>query len=376
MLQEMRYIEQELLPMLRERKAKQDAAARTQLNQWAGKRGVCSLMLGLDADSVPELKMLPAYNLEEIHYDIEKMFVNELRSAIGVALAEGDGVPSVRANVGCGCINTLLGGVKQTFYPDKMPWLHERIAPDVLMELTKADITESEEFKFGLECMRYMKRQLEGTGIQVYPMDIQGPVDMAHLWLGNDFFYDVYDEPELVHHALQLAVECDEYAFNKCLEIIRPEEFVAHYNCLALPADKPMKISEDTSTLLCGEHLEEYMQPYTAQLFDRVGGGYIPYCGDNKFLLPIVTAFEHSCIGMNFGNPERHDFAKLFPELNKRGKSYISTGGAPFLSEEIVREACAEDGSFHMFFRMNCSRDEQQKLLEARDRFVENALKG
>lgn len=376
MLQEMHFIEQELLPMLRERKADKDAAAARQLAQWAGKRGACSLMLSLPANDVPYLQQLPQYDLEEIHYDMEKMFVRELRAALCVALSDGDGVPSVRANVGCGCINTLLGGIRQNFFPDKMPWLQQRIPPEVLMSLTKDDIVDSDEFKYGLACMRFMKQMLEGTGIGVYPMDIQGPIDMAHLWLGDDFFYDVYDEPELVHHALQLAVDCAEYAFKKCLEIIQPDDYVCHYNCIVLPAATPAKISEDTSTLLSGAHIKEYMLPYTRQLFEKLGGGYIHYCGDNKFLLPEVIEFGSNTIGMNLGNPERHDFAQLLPALIEKRKCYLTTGGAPYPNEEILRHACAEDGSFHFFFCMECPKSEQSRILETRDAMVETILRG
>ncbi len=377
MLEEMKYIDEELLPLLRERKKERESAAKRQLDQWAGKPGVCSLMLSLPAEDNPHLRYLPQYDLEEIHYDVEKMFVSELRSALSVALSKGDGVPSVRANVGCGCVSTLLGGIKQLFFRDKMPWLQERIEPERLMAMTKDDIEESKEFKFGLECMRFMKEKLEGTGIEVYPMDIQGPIDMAHLWLGDDFFYDLYDDPELVHHALQLAVDCDEYAFRKCLEIIQPKGHLAHYNCLVLPLDKPVKISEDTSTLLSQAHIKEYMRPYTEQLLNRLGGGYIHFCGSNPHLLPEVVGFGETVIGLNLGNPERYDFETLLPELIRNKKCYVSTGnGLPNLSESLLRAACGEDGSFHVFLRAECKKDEQQRLLDARDEMIEAILRG
>ena len=374
MLPEMRYIERELLPRLRERKAEKDRAAARQLSQWNGERGMCSLMLGLDEASVPELANLPRYDLEEIHYDPEKMFVSELRSALPVAFADGDGVPSVRANVGCGCVNTLTGGLGQTFFPDRMPWLLQHYGPDALAALTAEDISDSAQFAYGLECMRLMKEELEGTCVEVYPMDIQGPVDMAHLWLGNDFFYDVYDEPELVHHALSLAVECDTYAFRKCLEIIHPADHLAHYNCVVLPASAPLKLSEDTSTLLCADHIREYMLPYTRELLERFGGGYIHFCGSNPFLLPEVLGMDRRMTGLNLGNPARHDFASVLPELAARGRQYISTGGAPYPDRGTVRQACAPDGSFHMFFRVTCKKEEQARLLDARDEYVRGAL--
>lgn len=374
MLPEMHYIENELLPMLRERKQKQEEKAERQLSQWAGKPGVCSLLLSISADDIPEMKYLPNYDLEEIHYDVEKMFVAGLKGALPVAMADGDAVPSIRANVGVGCVNTLLGGLKQSFFPDKMPWLLEHLTADQMNELQFEDMNESPEFRFGMECMRFMKEKLAGTGIEVFPIDIQGPVDLAHLWLGNEFFYLLYDEPETVHHALDLAVKCDTYAFEKCLEIIKPERYVCHYNSLVLPKDKPIKISEDTSTLLSKSHIEEYMIPYTKRLFEHFGGGYIHYCGDNRHLLPIAVQFPLS-IGLNFGNPERHNFNEVLPELGKNGKSYLAMGTLRNDYDELVKAARKEDGSFNIFLGYSCRRDEQEAVLEKHRKRIDAAMK-
>ncbi len=360
MLPEMRYIEGELLPMLRERAAKHEKSARRQLSQWKGGKGVCSLLLHVT--DAPEMMKLPVYDNEEIHYDAEKMFVSQLRAALSSALADGDAVPSVRANVGCGALCTLYGGLKQTFFPDKMPWLLEHLTAEQIMELTAESIEESPEFKMGIEQMKYMKEMLRGTGIGLYPMDLQGPIDMAHLLLGNEFFYLVYDEPEIIHHALELSVAADVYGMKKSFEIIEPGEWVCHYNELVLPAETPLKISEDTSTLLCEEHLTEYMKPYTERLLAEFGGGYIHYCGDNRHLLKIAPHLKNS-IGLNFGNPERHDPAAVLGELGGLGKFYYGRF-ADLTPAEQARLSRKEDGSYNMFVQHSCRRDEQARVIE------------
>ena len=177
MLDEMKYIESELLPMLRERAQKHEASAQKQLRQWKHEKGVCSLLLHVtDAE---EAKRLPNYDNYDIHYDDEKMFVSQLKGALSAALADGDAVPSVRANVGCGAINTLYGGLKQEFFHDKMPWLLKHLTAEEVMEIAEEQISESEEFARGLQQMRYMKKMLEGTGIELYPMDLQGPMNSS-----------------------------------------------------------------------------------------------------------------------------------------------------------------------------------------------------
>ena len=86
MLPEMRYIENELLPMLRERAPKFEANAQKQLRQWSGEKGICSLLLHVDSE---EAARLPNYDNYEIHYDLEKMFVSELKGALSAAMAGG-----------------------------------------------------------------------------------------------------------------------------------------------------------------------------------------------------------------------------------------------------------------------------------------------
>lgn len=359
MLPEMRYIENELLPMLRERAPKFEANAQKQLRQWNGEKGVCSLILHVGSE---EAARLPSYNNYEIHYDPEKMFVNELKGALSAAMADGDAVPSVRANVGCAALCTLYGGLSSTFYTDKMPWLLKHLTHEEIEEIVVENIEESPEFKAGLEQMKFMKEMLKGTGIGVYPMDLQGPIDMAHLFMGDDFFYDLYDEPELVHKALEMALKAEIYGMEKCFEIIEPKDYVCHYNGLVLPADKPLKISEDTSTLLSKEHLEEFMKPYTERLFAHFGGGYIHYCGDNKHLLELAPTFKQS-IALNFGNPERHDPKSVLENLGKVGQCYY--GSFPQISVvEFARLGKRENGWNNAVISTGCKKEDQAKLIE------------
>jgi hypothetical protein len=108
MLPEMYYVQQELLPMLRERAGDYRARAQKQLRQWRHEKGVVSVLLSLD--HVPQQDLLPKYDLKEIHDDPEKMFISQLRSALCTAFAQGDAVPSVRAKCGCGAFCTMHGG--------------------------------------------------------------------------------------------------------------------------------------------------------------------------------------------------------------------------------------------------------------------------
>ena len=114
------------------------------------------------------------------------------RQALGCVIAKNGAVPSVRANMGCGIFPTLFG-ISQNLYEDKMPWVREHLPKERLQKMGPEDIKLSDEFKAGLEHMAYMAQELKDTGCFVYPMDVQGAFDMAHIVLGDDIFYEIYD---------------------------------------------------------------------------------------------------------------------------------------------------------------------------------------
>ncbi len=355
---DMRYIESELLPMLRERGDYRDRIDR-QLAQWRGGRGVCSLLLSVD--DVPEADRLPVYDNEGIHFDPYKMFVNGLRDALKTALAPGDAVPSMRANVGCGAFCSMLGGLEQTYYPDKMPWLTRHLTHDTLAAMTANDITLSDEMARGLEQMEYMSEILEGTGIELFPMDLQGPLDIAHLLEGDDFFYELYDDPDFADHLMALAVELDTFGMEKNLEIIKPTDHVCHYNGLVLPAEKPLKVSDDTSTIIGGEHIRRFSVRYNEMLLARFGGGYMHYCGENPALFETCLKTQGS-VGLNLGNPEKHDCETVLKALRENGMCYF--GEFPVSMCDMVKHASGEDGTFNIFLRTHCKRADAERLVD------------
>lgn len=359
MLPELRLIEQEIIPWLKETAAQTEKAAKAQLNLWAGKADKPLLLLGSKS---PFADRLPHYNYEEIHWDEEKMFVTELRGALNTRAAMSASLPSVRANMGCGIYNTLMGMTQQLF-PDKMPWIQEHLSKERLTALTPADIRldNSKEFLAGLSHMRYIKKMLDGTGVMVYPLDLQGPIDIAHLALGDTFFYELYDDEDFIDHLLDLSATCMEVGGRAVLDVIGPEAgFVAHYNCLAMPLDRPLKISEDTSTLLSGDHIRRWALPTSERVLKHFGGGYMHYCGVNAHLLQAAMT-STNYIGYNFGNPEKHDMAKVVAQGAAAGKTYY--GAAPMLDGEdrlawmkrLCAASIAPDGHACLLLTAHCA---------------------
>jgi len=311
----------------------------------------------------------PEFNMKEIHYDSEKMFLSELRGVLEVAYAGAEAVPSVRANMGVGIFPSLFG-IRQELYEDKMPWVQEHLSKEQLKSMGPEDLKIGDEFKAGLEHMAFMAEKLEGTGCLVYPMDLQGAVDTAHLVYGDALFYDLYDDPDFIHHLLDLSCESIIMGMEECLKVIPDsQKHIAHYNSLVIPRSKGgIKISEDTSTLLSKEHVEEFVIPYMERVLSHFGGGYVHYCGKNEHLFDAVMNSD-IVYGLNFGNPEKHDMEYVLGKCRDTGKIYY--GSIPRQENESLEEyfsrllvASSGNGSCKLLLQYRYSREERDEVLD------------
>jgi uroporphyrinogen-III decarboxylase len=358
------------IEMLRERRPAFEEAAKLQMKVW-NKEPVerQPLLLSCSLDEEDDRKY-PDYNTKEVHYDSQKMFMHQFRAMMTAVYGGAQAVPSVRANMGCGIFPSLFG-IRQELFEDKMPWVQEHLTKEQLMAMGPEDLKIGDEFKAGLEHMAYMAEQLEGTGCMVYPMDLQGPFDTAHLVYGDAIFYDLYDDPEFVHHLLDLSCHAIFMGMEECFKVIpRPDVMVAHYNGLVIPRNKGgIKTSEDTSTLLSKEHIQEFIVPYLDRLLNHFGGGYVHFCGKNPHLLEAVMGLP-KVLGINLGNPEKHDMEALLRDCAERDKVYygsIPRGEAESLEEyfsKYLRAAQKGDRNI-LLLTFSCRKDEREAVLEA-----------
>jgi len=105
----MQAIMNEIIEILAQNKDTFDYASRQQLMLWNGdvpEKQPLLLKCALDTN---QQESIPVFNLKEIHYDPEKMFLNELRQTLTVVNGGFEAVPSVRANMGASIFPSLLG---------------------------------------------------------------------------------------------------------------------------------------------------------------------------------------------------------------------------------------------------------------------------
>jgi hypothetical protein len=301
------------------------------------------------------------------------MLLNGMRDMAATALSGMQAVPSIRANMGCGIFPSLFKGILPRLFDDKMPWVVDHLDADEIRDLGEDDIVVTDEFKMALEHMAYLAEHIEGTGALVFPLDLQGPFDTAHIVYGDAIFYDMYDDPGLVHHLLNLCCRAIELGIEECFRLI-PEKngVVAHYNDVVLPKSRGgLKISEDTSTLLSLAHIDEFVIPYTDRVLSITGGGYIHYCGRNDHLFKRMLGLDRVC-GLNFGNPDKHNMDAVLQTISKAGKVYY--GYVPKADGEddaayfgrVRGAATAEgDGKCRLLLQYNADYESRDAVKEA-----------
>ena len=341
---------------------------------WEGRKTSSQPIL---INSFPDTEDLPGKTLpyDQIYYDKDAMLESELRAALGAKLGGADSVPSVRANMGCGIYATILG-VKQDIFPDKMPWVSKHLSKSEIITKMSGKLSLSDDFLRGLEYMDYFAESVEGSGCRLYPMDLQGAFDTAHLVLGDSIYYELYDDPGFVHELLSFCREAIMMGMDECLKHIPGSgQTVCHYNGLAIPrARGGVKISEDTSTLLNLEQIQEFAVPYTERILRHYHGGYVHYCGRNDHLLDELLKLD-SLNGLNFGQPEKHDMVGLLTRFAKNNIIYygcldVKPENQTYESffAERLKASAASDGRSILIPDIYCGKGERDEITQGWER--------
>lgn len=274
----------------------------------------------------PAQAALPQPNFAEAFHDAELMLFQQVRGAFHILNGGADGVPSIRVNFGTGVLLSCLG-LEQRVFADKMPWLQEHLTPEQAARLTVDDIRIRGTFARGLEWIGAFRRALSDT-LPVYCMDTQGPFDLAHLLLGDEIFYLMTDEPELLHHVMEICLELGLRTHRWMKEASgEPMGALTHSNHL-YAENMGIRICEDTTAIISPEAMDTFAMPYTRRLAKAFGGAWIHYCGRNDHLTRRILEIPEAR-GINFGHipghEDDHDFQADMDLILRSGKIYYGS---------------------------------------------------
>ncbi|MEA2013545.1 MAG: uroporphyrinogen decarboxylase family protein [Verrucomicrobiota bacterium] len=266
---------------------------------------------------------IPAANYKEAFYSDEMMLCAQMRSACASGNSNSDSIPSIRSNLGTGICLSLLG-LSQDVFSDKMPWLREHLTLEQVAKVTPEDIVIQGDFERGLRQMNFFM-EVMGDSIPVYCMDTQGPFDIAHLMMGDNIFYLMHDDPSLVHHIMNIALEIGIKA-HRWMKEQSGEPMGENYHDNSLYAENMgIRICEDTSAIIGADDQAEFALPYTKKLASYFGGAWVHYCGRNDSLTKSILEIEE-VRGINFGHIPGHEHDHPFEEdmenILQHGKVY------------------------------------------------------
>jgi hypothetical protein len=312
----------ELLPVDHERLA---LARRRQAAVWRGEKpDAWPILFG--APLTEAQQAIPSPNLLEAFHDPDLMLCGQVRGACSVANAGSDAVPSARGNYGVGTVLSCLG-LEQVVFPDKMPWPREHLSRQRIATLEPDDIRIQGTFARGLEFM-HRAREVMGEALPLYCMDTQGPLDLAHLIMGDDFFYALHDDPPFVHHLLELARELGVRTHVWMKEIACEPLGRMHHSNGLYAENIGVRVCEDTTAIIAPAAIAEYAMPYTRELARRFGGAWMHYCGRNDHLTVAACALPE-IRGINFGHipghEEDHPFEEDMARCRAAGKVYYGS---------------------------------------------------
>jgi len=281
----------------------------------------------------PEQEQIPDADFHTAFHNPDRMLCSQVRGACAVANARSDAVPSIRVNFGTATILACVG-LEQEIFTDKMPWLQTHLSKAEAMKLTADDLQPRGTFPRGLAMMAYF-REVMGDAVAVYCMDTQGPLDLAHLMIGDDLFYQMYDDPPYVHHVVELCLELGIRTHTWMKEVSGEPWTAMHHSNGLYTECAGIRICEDTTAILGPEQIAEFAIPYSRRLAAHFGGAWVHYCGCNNHLTEAICAAPE-LVGINFGfvpgHEQDHDFEADMRRCAASGTVYF--GGWPLLPGE------------------------------------------
>ncbi|HPT76679.1 MAG TPA: hypothetical protein PLC16_08150 [Defluviitaleaceae bacterium] len=255
-----------------------------------------------------------------------KMMYNELLQTCGGSVYSSvqtkDFFPlHIRSNYGVGIIPSLFG-LPCKIIDNNMPWVEHVKSRDEVKQIIQRGIPDLdnglgrriiETHNFYVEMLK--NYPLCSQGIKISQPDMQGPFDIAHLMLGTDIFYLVYEDPALLHELLELVTETY-IRFRKHIDRFLNDRTIgdAVYVHGGIYLGQVV-IKDDTGLItLSPEMYEEFSWQYNQKILDEFKGS-LHSCGRiRNWFYDFID--DDNLMSINYGNPEMQDLLKIY-EKNK-----------------------------------------------------------
>ena len=284
-------------------------------------------------------------NINDAIVDYDLMMLSQLQ---GVSDALNSSRPlNLRSNYGTGILSSLFGlkVFVMPYYTNTLPTTiplndTDRIREIVAENNISTDVSLGKNvFEMGEYYMEtFAKYPKVREFVEIYHPDIQGPLDICELVWGSEMFYQLYDDPELVHKMINII--CDLYTrfINKWYDLVgQPKEINSHWSIKHKGA---LMIRDDSAMNLSPEMYEEFGFQYDDLLLNRFGGGAVHFCGRGDHYIDILCSAD-KLTGINMSQPHLNNMEKIYQNTVDKGIKILE------FSREYARNDVNRAGKFN-----------------------------
>ena len=297
------------------------------------------------AQKSPQTVSIPRVNINDAVGDLDLMIRLEMQ-AVSDILTTGVGTLGIRANYGTGTMASLFGAeiFMMPRETNTLPTTKPFNDTDKIRKLVEKGIPSLDSgfgknmFEFGETIAELFEKYPKiKKYVDVFHPDTQGPLDMCEMIWGCDMFYEMYDEPELVHAFLNLLTDTFIAVTDKWHELFPIKTDMSshwrgfnHRGGIVLRSDSAMNVSPDL--------YEEFSMPYDAKLLEMYGGGVIHFCGRGDHYIDKLSTLP-KVYGVNMSQPECNDMEKIYKNTVDKGIKLLSFK-RDWAEKAIEREGC------------------------------------
>ncbi|MGI6672118.1 MAG: uroporphyrinogen decarboxylase family protein [Christensenellales bacterium] len=219
--------------------------------------------------------------------------------------------------------SAFLGG--EVSYAEDTSWHHQLM--DDPGELDKISLDENNDiYRMVVGGIAYIKERYGDTFLPRV-RGISGPLDVINMLRGNDFFYDLMDEPEAVDALLERCTDLIIEYYNRQLDaagLVMGGSLTGFGEWL--PGRSVGHMSEDATTMLSVAQFERFGRPHTARICQAFDHAMMHTHALGERCLPSIASIPHLTL-MEISNDPNADRAI---EVYRRTKDNLS-GVVPIL---------------------------------------------
>lgn len=288
----------------------------------------------------PSAISIKSININDALHDKELMLDRELAD-LSAKLARPVSALGVRANYGTGIMTSLFGAqiFEMPYANNTLPTTRPLEDSDKLRALVEAGVPDlcggfgQKVFDFGEYCAEIFKSYPKiQKYVRVYHPDTQGPLDIADLLWGTEIFYEMYDDPDLVHAVLRLVTDTYKAFLGKWFNMYpNDSELSLHWGILhkgniLVRLDSAMNISED--------FYNEFSKKYDKEIFDHFGGGCMHFCGRGDHFISSMCEID-GMYGFNMSQPHLNDMEKVLAAAKRNNKFILDLPNAELYAKML-----------------------------------------